>query len=110
MPSLFQLIVGDYGLSLTQQQSQMVMWAIMAAPLVMSTDLRTIPAESKAILQNKRVIAINQDKLGVQGTRIQVVSLKPGQTDFLKSQYPGTCSARKCLYFFRYSRNTNKCL
>ncbi|XP_064638096.1 alpha-N-acetylgalactosaminidase-like isoform X1 [Lineus longissimus] len=66
------LIVGDYGLSLTQQQSQMAMWAMMAAPLVMSVDLRAIPAESVAILQNKRVIAVNQDKLGVQGTRIQV--------------------------------------
>lgn len=42
----------------------------MAAPLFMSNNLRNIPAESKALLQNKRVIAINQDPLGIQGTRI----------------------------------------
>ena len=45
----------------------MAMWAIFAAPLIMSTDLRTIRPESKDILLNKRVIAVNQDKLGIQG-------------------------------------------
>jgi hypothetical protein len=62
-----QLIVGDFGLSLDQQMSQMAMWAIFASPLLMSNDLRNIPEDSKEILQNQEVIAVNQDKLGVQG-------------------------------------------
>ena len=33
----------------------------------MSVDLKTMPPQSKEILQNKEVIAINQDKLGRQG-------------------------------------------
>ncbi|CAH1777534.1 unnamed protein product [Owenia fusiformis] len=61
------LIIGDYGLSIDQQKAQMAMWAMMAAPLIMSTDLRNIRPESKAILQNKGVIAINQDPMGKMG-------------------------------------------
>lgn len=52
----------------------MAIWAILAAPLLMSTDLRTIRPEYKAILQNKKIIAIDQDKLGIQGRRIYKVS------------------------------------
>ncbi|XP_041357991.1 alpha-N-acetylgalactosaminidase-like isoform X2 [Gigantopelta aegis] len=64
------IIVGDYGLSFDQQQVQMALWAIMASPLLMSNDLRIIRAESKAILQNKMAISINQDPLGIQGKRV----------------------------------------
>jgi len=48
----------------------MAIWAIVAAPLIASVDLRTIRPDSKAILQNKEAIAINQDPLGIQGRRI----------------------------------------
>jgi alpha-N-acetylgalactosaminidase len=48
----------------------MGMWAIMAAPLLMSVDLRTIKPDYKAILQNREVIAVDQDPLGIQGKRI----------------------------------------
>ena len=49
------------------------MWAIFAAPLLMSVDLRTIKPEYKAILQNRKIIAVNQDRLGIQGRRIYKV-------------------------------------
>lgn len=70
-----QLIIGNFGLSYEQSKSQMAMWAIFAAPLLMSVDLRTIRPEYKAILQNKAVIAVNQDPLGLQGKRIYKASL-----------------------------------
>ena len=53
----------------------MAMWSIMAAPLLMSNDLRTIKPEAKQLLQNDRLISVNQDKNGVQGKRIMKVSL-----------------------------------
>ncbi|KAL8576379.1 hypothetical protein ACOMHN_048946 [Nucella lapillus] len=62
-----QLLVGDYGLSLYQQKAQFGMWAMLASPLFMSVDLRTITPKAKAILLNRNVIAINQDPLGAQG-------------------------------------------
>ncbi|GAB1600014.1 alpha-N-acetylgalactosaminidase-like [Argonauta hians] len=64
------LIVGDFGLSESQQKVQMGMWAIMASPLMMSVDLRTIKPFAKDLLTNKRVIQINQDPLGIQGKRL----------------------------------------
>ncbi|TNN61581.1 Alpha-N-acetylgalactosaminidase [Liparis tanakae] len=64
------LIAGDFGLSMEQSRSQMALWAIMAAPLFMSNDLRTISSGARSILQNKMVITINQDAMGIQGRRI----------------------------------------
>ncbi|XP_029581696.1 alpha-galactosidase A isoform X2 [Salmo trutta] len=63
------LVIGNFGLSHTQQESQMALWAIMAAPLLMSNDLRDICPRSKQLLQNTRIIAISQDPLGRQGYR-----------------------------------------
>ncbi|KAK3593552.1 hypothetical protein CHS0354_018637 [Potamilus streckersoni] len=64
------IIVGNYGLSYDQEKVQMALWAIMAAPLFMSNDLRNIRPESMDLLQNPRIIMINQDYLGIQGRRI----------------------------------------
>ncbi|XP_074529903.1 alpha-galactosidase A [Halichoeres trimaculatus] len=61
------LVIGNFGLSHAQQESQMALWAIMAAPLLMSNDLRDICPRSKKLLQNRHIIAINQDPLGKQG-------------------------------------------
>lgn len=61
-------------MSLEQSRAQMAMWAVMASPLFMSNDLRTIRPEMKEILLNKAVIAINQDPLGIQGKRVYKVS------------------------------------
>ncbi|XP_030001666.1 alpha-galactosidase A [Sphaeramia orbicularis] len=63
------LVIGNFGLSHDQQESQMALWAIMAAPLLMSNDLRDICPRSKELLQNKHIIAISQDPLGKQGYR-----------------------------------------
>lgn len=47
-----------------EERLQMALWAMASAPLFMSTDVRNMSASSRAILQNKRLIAINQDPLG----------------------------------------------
>lgn len=68
-----QLIIGNYGLSYEQSKSQMALWAILAAPLIMSHDPRTIRPEFRDILLNADVIRVNQDALGIQGKRVYVV-------------------------------------
>lgn len=65
-----QLILGNYALSYEQERVQMAMWAILAAPLFMSNDLRNIRNESRDLLLNKNIIAINQDPLGIPGVQI----------------------------------------
>ncbi|XP_072171001.1 alpha-N-acetylgalactosaminidase-like [Diadema setosum] len=64
------LIVGDYALSIDQSKSQMALWAIMAVQMSMSNDLRTLAPWAKEILQNKEIIAVNQDPLGIMGNRV----------------------------------------
>lgn len=60
-------MIGNFGLSFDQSKVQMAIWAILAAPLLMSTDLKNIKPEMKEILLNKEVIAVNQDALGKAG-------------------------------------------
>ncbi|OQR78001.1 alpha-galactosidase A-like [Tropilaelaps mercedesae] len=64
------LMVGNFGLSVDQAKTQMAIWAILAAPLLMSADLRTIQPVFKEILLNQHVIDVNQDKFGIMGRQI----------------------------------------
>lgn len=71
------LIIGNYGLSLDQARAQMAMWCMLAAPLIMSADLRSIRPEFREILLNREAIKIDQDPLGIQAKRI----LRQGDID-----------------------------
>lgn len=48
----------------------MSLWAILAAPLLAGNDLATMTPETVALLTNRDVIAIDQDKAGKQGDRV----------------------------------------
>jgi alpha-galactosidase len=65
------LLVGDSGLSTDEMQTQMSLWAVMAAPLISSTDLTKISPSALAVLSNADVIAVDQDAAGVQGHIVQ---------------------------------------
>jgi alpha-galactosidase len=65
------LEVGNGGMSETEYRSHFSLWAIMAAPLLIGTDLRKIKQPDLDILLNKEVIAVDQDPLGIQGRRIR---------------------------------------
>jgi alpha-galactosidase len=56
------------GMSAAQFHSQLSMWAMLAAPLMISDDLTKISPASLQAVQNTEVIAIDQDPGGVQGT------------------------------------------
>ena len=79
------LEVGNSGLSYEEQRSQMTMWSIMAAPIMISSDVRKMSNETKELYLNKDMIAINQDSLGVQGHRISDVNGKQVWTKPLKN-------------------------
>jgi alpha-galactosidase len=53
-----------------EYKTHMSLWAILAAPLLAGNDIRNMTPETKAILLNREVIAIDQDKAGIQGKRI----------------------------------------
>ncbi len=52
-----------------ENRSHFAMWAMLASPLIMGNDVRDMSEETKKTLTNKGVIAVNQDKLGIQGFR-----------------------------------------
>jgi alpha-galactosidase len=64
----------DQGMSATQFRSQLSMWAMLAAPLMISDNLTKISASSLAAVQNSEVLAIDQDPAGVQGTLLSSAS------------------------------------
>lgn len=53
-----------------EYRTQMSMWCMLAAPLMMGCDVRNMDEVTKAILLNKDIIAIDQDSLGKQGFRV----------------------------------------
>ncbi len=67
------LEVGNGGMTTDEYQTHMSLWAILAAPLLAGNDLTKMNADARAILMNKDVIAIDQDRLGRQGDRVNAV-------------------------------------
>ncbi|MGW5363111.1 glycoside hydrolase family 27 protein [Actinopolymorpha pittospori] len=65
------LEVGNGGMTDTEYRTHFGLWAIMAAPLLIGSDLRRVTPETMEILLNTEVIAVDQDPLGVQGAPIR---------------------------------------
>ena len=65
------LEVGNGGMTDTEYRTHFALWAEMAAPLLIGTDLRKATPATMSILLNKDIIAVDQDKLGVQGQVIR---------------------------------------
>jgi hypothetical protein len=61
------LEVGNGGMTNDEYITHFSLWAIMKAPLIIGCDITNMSAETKNILLNTEVIAINQDPLGQQG-------------------------------------------
>lgn len=66
------LEVGNGGMSTEEYRTHMSLWAILAAPLLAGNDLTTMSPETRDLLTNRDVIAIDQDKAGRQGDRVWV--------------------------------------
>ena len=55
------------GINDVEGRTQFSLWCILAAPLMLGTDVRHASAATLATIGNAEAIAINQDALGVQG-------------------------------------------
>ncbi|WP_266172061.1 glycoside hydrolase family 27 protein [Dyella subtropica] len=64
------LEVGNGDMTFEEYKSHFSLWAVLAAPLIAGNDLANMSAETKSILTNKDIIAVDQDALGVQGRRV----------------------------------------
>lgn len=55
------LEVGNGGMTADEYRTHMSLWALLRAPLIAGNDVRTMTEETKSILMNSEVIAIDQD-------------------------------------------------
>lgn len=85
-------MLGNYRLSYDASRLQLAIWAILAAPLIMTNDLQTVRPEIKTLLQNRYVfflfffifltkgsytfcraiIEVDQDPLGIPGRCVYI--------------------------------------
>jgi alpha-galactosidase len=63
------MVVGN-GLPYNEDVAHFSMWALMAAPIILGNDIRTMSDQTRRILTNEEVIRVNQDPAGVQGRRV----------------------------------------
>jgi alpha-galactosidase len=71
------LVVGLPGLTVEEARAHFSLWCILAAPLICGCDVTTLSPEIAGILLNPEVIAVDQDALGIQGSRV----LKHGEVE-----------------------------
>lgn len=62
------LEVGN-GMTKEEDRTHFSMWCMLASPLVLGNDISKMSKETLELVTNKELIAINQDKLGIQGFR-----------------------------------------
>ena len=67
-PGLIQL--GNGGMTPDEYRTQLNLWAVLAAPMMLGNDVRIMTKETLAALSNPEVIGIDQDPLGRQGKRV----------------------------------------
>jgi len=64
------LEIGNGGMTDTEYRTHMSLWSLLAAPLLAGNDLRDVSPDILSMLTNKEVIAIDQDPLGKEATRV----------------------------------------
>jgi len=60
------LEVGNGGMTTEEYKTHFSLWCMLAAPLLAGNDLQNMSPETKSILTNKEIIALDQDILGKQ--------------------------------------------
>ncbi len=64
------MVLGMPGFSDEQNRAHMSLWAISGAPLLIGADLTKLAPSTLAILKDAEVLAIDQDGLGLQATKV----------------------------------------
>lgn len=58
---LTRLLIAQPGLTDTEQRAHFSLWAMLSAPLIAGNDIRSMTGQTRAILTNRDVIAVDQD-------------------------------------------------
>jgi len=104
-PDPDQMIFGDPGLNLVEQQSMFNMWSITASPLVLGGIVADLIDEKKGIAQiitNEEVIAVDRDPLGRIGHVLKAYTNNPTYTN--RRPDPATAADRPDANLVVYGR------
>lgn len=92
------LEIGNGALTAAEKRTQFAVWSILSAPLLAGNDLTSMSEETRAILTNHELIALNQDPLGLQAALIR----REGDVDILAKPL-ADCGARAAVLWNRGS-------
>ena len=81
------LEIGNGGMTADEYRTHMSLWSLLAAPLIAGNDLRSMTDETKSILMNREVIAIDQDP---QYKPVTQVSSKDGIEVLMRPLHDGS--------------------
>lgn len=103
------LEVGNGNLTLQEEHSHFGLWAMMKGPLLMGTDLTKLSKEQIDVLQNKHLLAFNQDAIVGQPAKPYKWGINPDWT--FNSTYPamywsGASSNGTMVAMFNPTNNT----
>lgn len=73
------------GCTLAEYRTHFALWCMLAAPLIVNSDLRRMTESTLRLITNRELIAINQDSLGKQAETI----LKKDDLQVLKKELSG---------------------
>ena len=80
------LEVGNGGLTFEEEKIHFGLWCLSKAPLLIGCDVTNMSKQVFELLTNPELIAINQDKLGIQGHKIKTEQPKDdGNDEYLKN-------------------------
>jgi alpha-galactosidase len=65
------IIGGDHGMNLPETRSQIALWSMMSAPLILSSNLDELNPQSIEVLSDKAIIAVDQDAEGKMATLVR---------------------------------------
>lgn len=65
------IIGGDGGMTLPETRSQLALWSMMSAPLILSSEVDKLSPQAIEILSNHAVISVDQDPLGREATLVR---------------------------------------
>jgi alpha-galactosidase len=67
------LEVGNGGMKENEYRMHMTLWCLLAAPLLAGNDLTQMSPATLAVIANPEAIAVDQDRAGIQGRRVQQI-------------------------------------
>jgi alpha-galactosidase len=73
--------IGKGDMTTDAYRAEFSLWSLMAAPLIIGADVRNIDPATLALLNNKEVIAVDQDPRGVQGRKVRSDAVQGAKGD-----------------------------